>query len=235
LDGSSGVVESPTVSLAASESWVLAVRAVVGIPAVTPAASVSRELSSRFGVPSNSIFLGVCERETDLVEFVSSGAYSEGDCLEGSLGNCNNMDNGLSQNSLEVFTFPHSVEKFAPLREISLASMELEVCEVEDHIPLVCCPATVFLGKKGFKSVDRALKLVEDLSRFVGILCDGFEGKLSELFANIIGDNKEKGAGVVSNTGKKGIIELNNLNCSINYDGSACRERVKGRARRDLL
>lgn len=142
------MVGSSTIPLAASESRVLVVGAVAGIPAVTLAASVSRELSSRFGVPSNSIFMGVYEREIDLVEFVSSRAYLEGDCLEGSLGNCNNMDNGLSQNSLEVFTSLHFVEKSAPLIEISLAGMELEVCKVEDHIPFVCCPATGFLGKR---------------------------------------------------------------------------------------
>lgn len=95
-------------------------------------------------------------------------------------------------------------------------------------------PSYWFFGKEGFKSVDRALKLVEDFSRFVGISCDGFEGKLSELFANIIKDNGEKGAIVVSNTGKKDIRELNNLNCSINYDGSVCWDRVMRRAQRDL-
>ncbi|KAE8022267.1 hypothetical protein FH972_008082 [Carpinus fangiana] len=95
------------------------------------------------------------------------------------------MDNGLYQNSMKVFNSPHYVERSAPIREISLAGLELEVCEVEEHIPLVCCPAMGFLGKNGSQYVDRALKLVEDFSHFVGISCDGFKWKLSELFANI--------------------------------------------------
>ena len=57
------------------------------------------------------------------------------------------MDNGLYQNSMEVFNSPRSVERFTPIREISLAGLELEVCEVEEHIPLVCYPAMGFLGK----------------------------------------------------------------------------------------
>jgi hypothetical protein len=99
----------------------------------------------------------------------------------------------------------------------------------------VCCLATGFLEKKGSRSMDRELKLVEIFSYYVGILCDGYEGKLAELFANIIANNEEKGVGVVSNAGKKGTTELNNLACFINYDGSTSRDRTKGRAQRGSL
>jgi hypothetical protein len=134
---------------------------------------------------------------------------------------------------MEVFNSPHSVEGFTPLREITLLGLDLEF--YEEQIPLVCCPATRFFEKKGSRSMDRELKLVEIFSYYMRILCDGYEGKLLELFANIITNNEEKGAGVVSNAGKKGIIELNNLACSINYDGSTSWDRTKGRAQRGSL
>ena len=83
--------------------------------------------------------------------------------------------------------------------------------------------------------MDRELKLVEIFSYYVRISCDGYEGKPSELFANITANNEEKGASVVSNAGKKGTTKLNNLACSINYDGSTSRDRTKGRAQRGSL
>ena len=143
---------------------------------------------------------------------------------------------GFLRPAWRCFNSTHSLEKSAPLdTEITLASLELEVHEVEEHTLLVCCPATVFLGKKGSQTADKALKLVEEFSHYVGILCDGYEGKLSELFADIIANNEEKGAVVASTMGKKGTRELNNLFCSINYEVSACRDRVKGRAQKEFL
>jgi hypothetical protein len=201
----------------------------------------------RLGGSSISTSLGICEQEKGLLESAFSGAcldvrLIEGmggmaeDCLEVSMGLRNATDSGLSQTSLEVFNSPRSMEKSAPLdTEITLASLELEVYEVEEHTPLVCRPAMVFLGKKGSQTAGRALKLVEEFSHYVGILCDGYEGKLSELFADIIANNEEKGAVVASTMGKKGTRELNNLLCSINYEGSACWDSFKGRARKEFL
>lgn len=37
----------------------------------------------------------------------------------------------------------------------------------------------------------------------MGLSCDGFEGKLSALFADILASNAEQGAGSSSNKGKK--------------------------------
>ena len=52
----------------------------------------------------------------------------------------------LSQTSMEVFKSPRLVEKFSPLKKITLAGLELEL--YEEQIPLVCCLAIGFLGKK---------------------------------------------------------------------------------------
>jgi hypothetical protein len=72
----------------------------------------------------------------------------------------------------------------------------------------------------------------------VGLSCDGFEGKLSALFADILASNAEQVVGSSSNKGKKGTRELNSLFCSINYDehnGNASRSRNKGRVQRGFL
>lgn len=62
----------------------------------------------------------------------------------------------------------------------------MDLCEVEELTPLKCCSASGFVGKKGTNSFERAVKLVEEFSQFVGISCDGFKRKLSELFAHIL-------------------------------------------------
>jgi hypothetical protein len=72
----------------------------------------------------------------------------------------------------------------------------------------------------------------------VGLSCDGFEGRLSALFEDIVARNDEKEAGPSSNLGNKGTRELNRLASSINYDthcGNASRNRSKGRVHRGLL
>jgi hypothetical protein len=74
-------------------------------------------------------------------------------------------------------------------------------------------------------------------SQFVGLSCDGYEGKLSALFEDIVASNAEKASGSKSRMGKKGTRELNNLFSSINYDahrGSASRGRYKVRDQRGL-
>ena len=90
-------------------------------------------------------------------------------------------------------------------------------------------------AKNGF--LEWILHLVEEFSLFVGLTCNGFEEKLSVLFADIIASNDNEGEGCSSSTGKKGMRELNNLFCSINYDvhsGNASRNRSKGRVHRDF-
>ena len=72
----------------------------------------------------------------------------------------------------------------------------------------------------------------------MGILCNGFEGKLSVLYADIIANNANNREGCKPTMGKKGMRELNNLSCSINYDvhsGSASHKRITRRACRDHL
>jgi hypothetical protein len=81
------------------------------------------------------------------------------------------------------------------------------------------------------------LHLAEEFGLIVGLTCDGFEEKLSALFADIIASNDNKGEGCGSSAGKKGMRELNNLFCSINYDvynWSASRNRNKGRVHIDF-
>jgi hypothetical protein len=80
-----------------------------------------------------------------------------------------------------------------------------------------------------------ALHLGEEFSHFVGLLCDGFEGKLLALFADIVASNAVQGEGSCSNAGKRGMRELNSLFSSINYDahsGNASCQRKRGRAQR---
>jgi hypothetical protein len=67
----------------------------------------------------------------------------------------------------------------------------------------------------------------------VGIMCDGYEGKLSAVFEAILADNDKKETGSCSKLGNKFSRELNRLSSSINYDarsGSTSQSRCKGRA-----
>ena len=80
-----------------------------------------------------------------------------------------------------------------------------------------------------------ALHLGEEFSHFVGLSCDGFEGKLSALCVDIVASNAVQGEGSCSNAGQRGMRELNSLFSSINYDaqsGNASCGRKKGRAQR---
>jgi hypothetical protein len=64
----------------------------------------------------------------------------------------------------------------------------------------------------------------------VGLSCDGYEGKLSTLFADVIANNEEKGAVSVSTVEKKGTRELN-LFSSISNDfhsGRVSQNSIKG-------
>jgi hypothetical protein len=113
--------------------------------------------------------------------------------------------------------------------------LELELFSEEEPTPLSCCPAVENRGKTRKRSLDWALQLVKEFSHFVGLSCDGFEGKLLALFEDILASNDEQGAGPCSNVGKKGMRELNSLFCSINYDahsGNVSRGRSKGRVQR---
>ena len=72
----------------------------------------------------------------------------------------------------------------------------------------------------------------------MGISCDGYEGKLSALFEEIIANNSGKVSGSSPRACKKGMRELNNLFSSINYDahsGSSSRGRNKVRDLRGYL
>lgn len=83
------------------------------------------------------------------------------------------------------------------------------------------------------------VKFVTQYSKFVGVSCDGEDGKLSDVFGVIIADNegngKEVGEAVEAHVEKKGTRELNNLYSSVNYEvhsRSTLRDRNKGRANR---
>jgi hypothetical protein len=47
------------------------------------------------------------------------------------------------------------------------------------------------------------MQLLEEFSLFVSLSCDGFEGRLSTLFIDIIASNDAQGAGSRSKVGKK--------------------------------
>lgn len=113
-------------------------------------------------------------------------------------------ESGCVKVSLKVFNSPHSMEKSAPLVVVT-DSLELEMemfVEVEPT-PLLCYPTLKFLGKEGSQSSERVLQLVKKFSHFVGLLCDGYERKLSALFADIIAKNEENGAVSVFDYGKE--------------------------------
>jgi hypothetical protein len=115
--------------------------------------------------------------------------------------------------------------------------LELDLVS-EDPSPLLCCPANKVRGKAGDQSSAWVLQLVKVFSQLVGLSCDGYEGKLSALFEDIVASNSEKASGSRSRVGKKGTRELNNLFSSINYDahsGSTSRGRNKVRDQRGFL
>jgi hypothetical protein len=117
------------------------------------------------------------------------------------------------------------------------SSMELELCS-EDPSPLRYCPAKKSRGKAGAQSTDWVLHLVLVFSQLVGLSCDGYEGKLSALFEEIIASNSGKVSGTSSRANKKGMRELNNLFSSINYDkhcSGSSRGKNKVRDQKDYL
>jgi hypothetical protein len=95
-----------------------------------------------------------------------------------------------------------------------LLYMDLEL--FSEDPPLLCCPANKSRGKVGAQSSDWVLQLVKVFSHLVGLSCDGYEGKLSALFEDIIASNSGKVSGSSPRAGKKGMRELNNLFSSIN-------------------
>lgn len=116
--------------------------------------------------------------------------------------------------------------------------LELDLFLEEEPTPLLCCLAIKYRGKTGKRSLEWVLQLVKDFSHLVQLSCDGYEGKLSALFADIIASNTEQDAGSSSCVGKKGMRELNNLFNSINYDvhsGSISRAKNKWRDQRGFL
>ncbi len=50
--------------------------------------------------------------------------------------------------------------------------------------------------------------MLEEFSLFVGLSFDGFKGRLSALFMDIIVNNEAQGVGSCSKVGKKGVREL---------------------------
>jgi hypothetical protein len=112
--------------------------------------------------------------------------------------------------------------------------LEVEVFSEVEPMPLASCPAVKARGSRAARKRTRAgiLRLVKNFGHFVGLSCDGYEGKLAALFEDILASNENKAAGSSSSVGKKGMRELNNLFSSINYDshsGSASFGRSKGR------
>jgi hypothetical protein len=109
--------------------------------------------------------------------------------------------------------------------------LEIALFPEEEPVPLS------FIDKvrdcSGEKTPEGFLKAVLAYSHWVGITCDGFEGKLSAVFEAIIDSNVKKVAGTSSSLSIKGTRELNRLSCSVNYDahsGSTSCGRCKGMA-----
>jgi hypothetical protein len=114
----------------------------------------------------------------------------------------------------------------------SLYSSCLDLDFSEDPSPLLCCPVNKTRGKSGAQSSEWVLQFVMIFSHLVGLSCDGYEGKLSALFEEIIASNSEKILGSSPRASKKGMRELNNLFSSVNYDahsGGTSRGRNKAR------
>jgi hypothetical protein len=114
----------------------------------------------------------------------------------------------------------------------SLYSSCLDLDFSEDPSPLICCPVNKTRRKSGAQSSEWVLKFAMIFSHLVGVSCDGYEGKLSALFEEIIANNSEKTFGSSSRASKKGMRELNNLFSSVNYDahsGGTSRGRDKAR------
>jgi hypothetical protein len=112
--------------------------------------------------------------------------------------------------------------------------LEIDVFS-EEPMPLASCPTTKARGSSAARKRSRAsiLRLVKNFGHFVGLSCDGYEGKLAALLEDILASNEKKAA-----VGKKGMRELNSLFSSINYDvhsGSASLGRSKGRDQRGVL
>jgi hypothetical protein len=85
--------------------------------------------------------------------------------------------------------------------------LELDLVSEEVPTPLFCYPAANSKYKLG--SSDWVLQIVMEFSHFVDLWCNGFEGKLSALFADIIASNADQGMAFGSTVGKKGTRELN--------------------------
>jgi hypothetical protein len=68
---------------------------------------------------------------------------------------------------------------------LSSCCMDLDL-PAEDPSPLLCCPTIKSRGKVGAQSSDWVLQLIKVFSHIVGLSCDGYEGKLSALFEDII-------------------------------------------------
>jgi len=116
--------------------------------------------------------------------------------------------------------------------------IELDLFLEEEPTPLSCCPVDKFRRKSGKSSPDWVLQLVQESSHFVGLSCDGFRGRVSALYEDIVARNDENEAGPSSNLGNKGTREMNMLDCYVNYDshcGSTFHGRNKGRVHRGLL
>jgi len=116
-----------------------------------------------------------------------------------------------------------------------VGGLELELFAEVEPSPLACCPPSKTKRKVGERSPNWVLQMLEEFSHFVGLSCDGFEGRLSSLFSDIIANHDAKVASSRLKVGKKGVREINSLVSSINYDarnGSASRGRNKGRAQR---
>jgi hypothetical protein len=112
--------------------------------------------------------------------------------------------------------------------------LEVDLFSEAEPTPLASRPAAKAKGSHAARKRSRAriLRLVKDFGHFVGLSCDGYEGKMAAFFEDILASNENKAAGSSSSVGKKGMRELNSLFSSINYDahsGSASLGRIKGR------
>jgi len=94
------------------------------------------------------------------------------------------------EDSLVAVPFTHTSPSSPDLGQRSC--MELDLFPEEEPITLSYCPADKFRGKSGKRSSNWVLQLVQEFSHLVGLSCDGFEGRLSALFEDIVAKNDEK-------------------------------------------
>ena len=161
------VSEGVESGIAASDMVMGVAPSLASSPDSIPVGACGKEaVSFGYVIPLVELDIGIVEGVEGLVE------YSLEDSLDLGIA----KDSESAQASLEVFNSPHSLEKSTPLvMETDLVVLELELYAVEEPFLLLCCPVLKFF-EEGPQSSESVLQLVEELSHYVGLSCDGYVG-----------------------------------------------------------